>query len=504
MRSRLFKQIKTDESAKPPIVCNLPELAFSHIEYLKQVPQNELYRFIVDGYLHKNEYGWLGYANREEGSVDAAFNGLTLAFSDLNLLMSTQYIQKMHYACGAYLNKYGQVSVVGNKPLFPGQLRKSPGGFYLFDYALRYSRNNFLSELGFYEFYDEFLVRYKKYGAQLVEVKENDSAEHSCHNRLDLCVSEKTKEELWRIINEGGELYYRAPDYQHLALLLDNCCDEFNRDILFASTQEGKLTIIIRFVKEVELIHAFNDFNGRTSLMLLQRLLIQNGFLPVMLFDPNYIDGYSSAELLQEIKQGMNNTLSIIKHPNQPLFGFSSSMIDIEIHRLLNINKTYSAMAYMAPEVSRHPNYEGPSHYAMALHASRGRRVCLMVTKAVSPLLNSKLLMIDALYVRTPDELHFLQKGILKKIEMDAKALQHFDELIPVQLKGLSYIEQAPTKMRVLTEQELQVIEKITQQKLTIEESREKVLYNFIQELDDHAMYLSSSTNEIASSSRPF
>ena len=46
------------------------------LEQLQSYPKEELYRFIVDGRLHAQENGWLGYEERQPGSLKAAFNGL--------------------------------------------------------------------------------------------------------------------------------------------------------------------------------------------------------------------------------------------------------------------------------------------------------------------------------------------------------------------------------------------------------------------------------------------
>jgi hypothetical protein len=55
------------------------------ITILQQYPRRELYRLIVDGRFHKNEQGWAGYENREKGCLKAAFNGLTLAITELEV-----------------------------------------------------------------------------------------------------------------------------------------------------------------------------------------------------------------------------------------------------------------------------------------------------------------------------------------------------------------------------------------------------------------------------------
>jgi hypothetical protein len=72
----------------------------SVLNQLHNYPENELYRLVVDGRLHAKETGWLGYEEREAGSLKAMFNGLGYALTNLSdTQLTVDYIQKLHRIC---------------------------------------------------------------------------------------------------------------------------------------------------------------------------------------------------------------------------------------------------------------------------------------------------------------------------------------------------------------------------------------------------------------------
>lgn len=75
-----------------------------------------------------------------------------------------------------------------------------------------------------------------------------------------------------------------------------------------------KLDVIIQFIQDSEQLHPFLDGNCRTlCMLLLNHLLLQHGFPPVILDDPNQFDCLSLQELRQKVICGMENTIELIK-----------------------------------------------------------------------------------------------------------------------------------------------------------------------------------------------
>ncbi len=80
--------------------------------------------------------------------------------------------------------------------------------------------------------------------------------------------------------------------------------DSYYAEIASAQTPEEKLTVIARFCRNLESEHLFSDGNARLGVIILDKLLLQNGFDPTILINPNITDGFSVSELVEEIKKG--------------------------------------------------------------------------------------------------------------------------------------------------------------------------------------------------------
>ena len=58
-------------------------------------------------------------------------------------------------------------------------------------------------------------------------------------------------------------------------------------------------------------MHPRADGNNRTATIILNSELIKYGFRPAVLENPNRLEGFSQAELLQEVYQGMRNFIHV-------------------------------------------------------------------------------------------------------------------------------------------------------------------------------------------------
>lgn len=89
--------------------------------------------------------------------------------------------------------------------------------------------------------------------------------------------------------------------------------DTYEEKIAQADDPLIKLMIIINFIQSCEQLHPFKDGNCRTfCMLLLNHLLMKNGFPPAILDDPNQFDLYGKNELLHSVLNGMQNTITLI------------------------------------------------------------------------------------------------------------------------------------------------------------------------------------------------
>ena len=59
----------------------------------------------------------------------------------------------------------------------------------------------------------------------------------------------------------------------------------------------------------------------------MQRLLIQNGFLPTLMELPNHLDGFDLDTVVAEVKLGIQYTQSLIDDPSITLFGYQTKKL---------------------------------------------------------------------------------------------------------------------------------------------------------------------------------
>jgi hypothetical protein len=111
----------------------------------------------------------------------------------------------------------------------------------------------------------------------------------------------------------------------HRDTVIKRINDEFNKyyeRLEKAKNPKEKLDAIAKLCRAVEVAHIFTDGNQRTIVFgLLNKLLIENGFSPVILENPFVFDGYHSAdELVQDIEKGMRNFQDCCKkiYPESP------------------------------------------------------------------------------------------------------------------------------------------------------------------------------------------
>lgn len=73
----------------------------SSLEPLRDIDSDQLFRLFVDGRFQKRYRGWVGYEEKEPGSVSAMLEGLCYAVQNFDLAheLSAHYIVALHGKC---------------------------------------------------------------------------------------------------------------------------------------------------------------------------------------------------------------------------------------------------------------------------------------------------------------------------------------------------------------------------------------------------------------------
>lgn len=118
----------------------------------------------------------------------------------------------------------------------------------------------------------------------------------------------------------------------------DDILQTYQQALTVSKNEMAKLSAIIKFVQDCEQLHPFLDANCRTFCMLtlLHEMRI-HGFPLAMIADPNCFDGFSIAEIVDEVLKGMENTFELIE--KKKLFNVSTQAV---MDFLMKNNKTAS------------------------------------------------------------------------------------------------------------------------------------------------------------------
>lgn len=270
----------------------------------KHIPgENLLWTLIVDGTCWKNEKGFEGYAAREYGYQDIQLTSQAIltALKDIDQELSMDLILNIYnifrsedekhqaqnpfifFATGTFgvVKKTGglvdrkTVTVSGLQQL---QARIEDG------YYTNYNLNPSLV-------YESLEITPNESNIREISEKLQDQNQNIVM-RCSFHVISKEKNNL------GNKVQ-----------ILKQAIENYNRDIKLAQSPDDKLKIIVEYVQLFEQIHPHHNYNCRTyCVAILNRLLIQNGFMPVIQLDPNNFDMNSIDELVIEVKKGIKRT----------------------------------------------------------------------------------------------------------------------------------------------------------------------------------------------------
>jgi len=111
--------------------------------------------------------------------------------------------------------------------------------------------------------------------------------------------------------NYGDIRLVRYGKLKNQSEVIDELQKLINKYYQNIASSNGNSELIIKaiadFAHQADLLHPFDDGNVRTIVFLVvNKLLLENGFPPAIFEDPNRFDGYTVNELYNEINDGMN------------------------------------------------------------------------------------------------------------------------------------------------------------------------------------------------------
>lgn len=90
-----------------------------------------------------------------------------------------------------------------------------------------------------------------------------------------------------------------------LAKHMDHFIDDYEKKMSQCKSEDARLENIVDLCQKLERLHPFSDGNARSfAILTLNHLLARNGMPLTMLSDPNILDGWSRAQVVEQVKIG--------------------------------------------------------------------------------------------------------------------------------------------------------------------------------------------------------
>lgn len=298
------------------------------MEVLKAFDKRQFFRFFIDGCQLHIPRSWRGAEEREPGFVQAMLAAWELILDNFDLSggIKAGYLKRLHKACASVR--------MTNLKNTPGDVR------YLGSMILLHTRTVTLAgleELLLWRRGDDLPIFYEpgydKPADELDPGEVLQAIREMGYLTFRPWYPLLTEDQAMSLDRRGTMIFsgsfadfYRTKQgiQKSFAQRLDTLLQEFNSAIRQAGEPDEKIVLIAQFTRKLEILHAFPDGNGRTFVAaLMNHLLLYHGFCPAVLYDKDVNIAISSAEWVEVIQEGMNNTRRLLVEPEMRLHGYS-------------------------------------------------------------------------------------------------------------------------------------------------------------------------------------
>lgn len=284
------------------------------------------------------EYGFLGYARREPESVNSGLKALNFTFSYQfdNKFITQDLILEIHkLSTEEVVTNSRDINYIENlrKKMSESEFKeKRLDEHCIIKQGFRQSGVYF--RIGCYQPYkkEDCLLDLKSFKENNVKLAMSETGDlqnevfgnpqsfdeyihalESYHHSIEF-----PKEELALMSNDAYLFAVPELNPEKIQKRLEEICQNYNEKILRCESDEEKLRLILKTVKDIELTHPFHDGNLRVSLILMQRLLVQNNLKPTAFIDPNKLDNLPVDVLIKDYYDGVSALERLEKRQDQP------------------------------------------------------------------------------------------------------------------------------------------------------------------------------------------
>jgi hypothetical protein len=273
-------------------------------QFLGDIPKKEAWRFLVDGRDQQHE-SWKDYDDREPGYTLAMSTALSIMLDRVqsSAPLDLAFIKLLHFTA---LNGVNQTNYWQDKKYDK----------YEFDnydqcgVSLNTMRHGTINLIAF----QEILEKIQK-GNPLLHVEISDSPHYAILNSKSVGKDDDVnniakKNQHSSFLRSFGSI--PNGDVKIADNFFNQLIEKYNITVEQATSPREKLKVIVQFIMECEQSHPYVDGNGRTfCTLLLNFLLIKQGFPAVILEDPNRFDRFDTNSLVDDVINGMQRTLTL-------------------------------------------------------------------------------------------------------------------------------------------------------------------------------------------------
>lgn len=237
---------------------------------LKGLPSDQLWRLFID--YNRQDLGALVFDRQEPGYKAAMEKGFSLIRNSMGEKITTLFIETLHDTCIA--------DVLDSSAFGFNSKKEDPACQYGIGKPTEMARKEWESE--------ELVITVQ----DIIQGNKRDKKKW-----LGFCFPDAIGRSYIQSMCQGLD-----NTISKVAQIIE---DYYQRVDAAQGTQE-KLEAIARFCRALALCHPFRDGNLRTIIALLTKCLIEQDLSPVILEDPNVLEGsYSASEMAEKLQIGM-------------------------------------------------------------------------------------------------------------------------------------------------------------------------------------------------------
>jgi len=263
------------------------------IPALRDFPVNEIWRLCIDGRYQDIPEGSISSLHDEPFFVPGVMRGLSAMFDGLKKeTLTGEYLEYLHDKC---IKSTFTIEDGNNVTASLGFLKKAKNEKE-FNIGFELMEENF-SEKGLEELKTKYACRK---GGEQRDPRYGDKGHpvgNACHINPEVMWKTFQRHEVCDIAPEAA---------REIATSIFN---QYYSEIDKSNGNKKKIAgAIVRCCQDLEQMHFFRDGNIRTiAFTVLPKMLLENGFTPTILHNPNIFDGMSTGEIQAAILEGQKS-----------------------------------------------------------------------------------------------------------------------------------------------------------------------------------------------------